>query len=627
MIRISKYDLLIVLLIWGVIGFSQDKPKKPVAVSKYPAVQNPNTSAESKLAAQYYRNQEYDKAARLYEKLYEKNPTYVNYTYYMYSLVQINEHNKAEKLVKKRMKKFSGKPRYMVDLGYVYISAEESAKGKKQFDNAINMLKPDKREIIDLANAFKSKRETDYAIKTYEHGRKLLNNAYPFHLELAAVYAQAQKYEKMFDEYLNLLEYDYNLVNTVQSKLQTALDDDPDNTKNDLFRRSLLKRIQRNPDDSYYSEMLLWFAVQQKDFETAFLQAKALDKRYREEGQRIFSLAQLSASNKDYDVAVEAYNYIINKGETNVLYLKSKVALLNVLLLKITDSYSYTPEELLELENDFKATLNEFGENPATLSLIRNMSHLQAFYLNNTQNAILMLNKAISIRNITTQQRAGCKLELADILLFSGEPWEATLLYSQVEKAFKHEPLGHEAKFKNAMLTYYIGEFEWAKAQLDVLKAATSKLIANDAMELSLLISDNMDVDSTYNVLSIYSKADLLVFQHKNIDAMQVLDSIITLYPGHPIVDEVLYKKAEILLSTGKFHEADTVLQQLITLFSYDILADNALFKLGDLHENYLNNQSKAMEYYQTLLTDYPGSLFSVEARKRYRRLRGDDVN
>jgi len=261
-----------------------------------------------------------------------------------------------------------------------------------------------------------------------------------------------------------------------------------------------------------------------------------------------------------------------------------------------------------------------------TLSLIRYLAHLHAFYLEKTPEAIGGLSNAIAMPNISKQQRAECKLELADILLFSGEPWEATLLYSQVEKDFKHDPIGHEAKFRNAKLTYYIGEFGWAKAQLDVLKAATSKLIANDAMALSLLISDNMDPDSTYKALSMFAKADLLMYRNKDDEALMVLDSVTLDYTYHPIADEVLFKKSEILLKNGRYDEADTLLSQVVEIFPYEILADNALFERAKLHDHYYNDPTMAMDLYQELLTSYPGSLFAVEARKRFRELRGDEL-
>jgi TolA-binding protein len=281
----------------------------------------------------------------------------------------------------------------------------------------------------------------------------------------------------------------------------------------------------------------------------------------------------------------------------------------------------------MALEQKYKNLLKELGKNPSTMPLLQNLAHLQAFYLDKTDEAIDLLEEAIKIPNVQTKLQAQCKLELADIYLFSGEQWEATLLYSQVEKAFKNEPLGHEAKFRNAKLSFYIGEFGWAKTQLDILKAATSKLIANDAMELSLLISDNTDADSNTTALSMYSRADLLVYRNQYDTALIVLDSLEKDFPGHPIIDDVLFKKAEISMKEGHFDKAANYYSSIIKDYTFGLLGDDATFNLAKLYENQLNDKTKAQQLYQDLMTNYPGSLYVVEARKRFRALRNDPVN
>ena len=356
-------------------------------------------------------------------------------------------------------------------------------------------------------------------------------------------------------------------------------------------------------------------------------QAKSIDRRLGEEGDRIFELAGLSLSNQNYNVAIEAYNYILKKGKNNHLYIESKIGLLTARYLKITDSYNFTQTDLVDLENDYISTLLEYGENASTIGVMKYLAHLQAFYLDKTEDAILLLNKTIIIPNANPSAIAECKIELADIMLFTNEVWEAKLLYAQVEKAFKNDPVGHLAKFKNAKLSFYIGEFQWAKAQLDVLKAATSKLIANDALQLSVLISDNIDMDSSTLALALYSRADLLLYRNKDEQALLVLDSIFELADWHPIFDEVWYKKAEIKIKQKDFEKASEYLTKIIDDYPYDITADNALFLLADLNENQFYNKEKALQLYERLLEDYPASVFTVEARKRFRTLRGDFVN
>ncbi|MBP6976891.1 MAG: tetratricopeptide repeat protein [Bacteroidales bacterium] len=615
------------MLLPAMMIFAQ-QPETNRIISRRPASTRPsNASNESQLAAEYYSQQQYDKAVVLYEKLYNENPSYVNYSYYYFSLIQLGRYNDAIKLVRKQIRAYPEKSRYLVDLGYIYQMSDEPARAQKEYEEALSRLPADRNAIVELAGAFQSRREIEYAIRTYKRGKELLGYSEPFYLEIGQIYEMEGKYEEMFNEYLNLIEVDPSRINIVQNRIQNNLASDPDGTKSELFRMVLLKRAQEFPDKIYYSEMLIWYSIQQKDFKTALIQAKALDRRFNEDGARVFEIGQLCTSNEDYDAAVDAFSYIVKKGESSGLYLSARIELLNASFLKSTSVYQPEQQVLLDMDQHFDQLLNELGYNGTTLSLMRNRAHLQAFYLNRQQDAIALLEIARQIKTLKPQQRAGIKMELADILLFSGQPWEATLLYSQVEKEFKYEPIGHEAKFRNARLSFYISEFQWAKAQLDVLKAATSKLIANDAMELSLLILDNMDEDSTYTVLGRYARADFLVFQNKDDQALTILDSLEQSCPGHPIGDDILYKKAQIKLREGKFHEADTILQELISRYPWDILADNALMMRASLMEDPFNDPARAMDLYQQLMVDYPGSLFVVEARKRFRELRGDVVN
>ena len=325
-------------------------------------------------------------------------------------------------------------------------------------------------------------------------------------------------------------------------------------------------------------------------------------------------------------MASDAYSYLIKKGKDGYYYLSSRIELLNVKYLKITGTGTYTREDLTGLEKEYNNTLNEFGKSSETIDLVKNLSHLQAFYLDQTEPAIALLQEALNITGIKPATIANIKLELADIYLFSGDQWEASLLYSQVDFAFKNDPLGAEAKFRNARLSFYIGEFEWARAQLDILKASTSKLIANDALSLSLLITDNLDDDSSTAGLNYYAKADLYLYRNKPDMALKTLDSIETLGTYHPLFDEVLYKKAQIMIQKKDYTEADTLLGKLIRFYPNDILGDDAMYIRAQLNENQMNNKQKALEYYQKLITDYPGSIFVADARKRYRFLRGDNV-
>jgi len=605
-----KYCLIIFSLIFFIntISFSQ-------------------TETDEQLAAQYFQNKEFDKAVVLYEKLYSKKQEYIYYNPFLNCLVGLKDYKKAEKIIKKQIKVHPLIPQYGVDLGYLYLAQGNETLAKEQFESLIKNAQQEKRYVIDLANAFLYRNETDYAIQTYLKARKLMKGGYPFNLELADIYDNQKEYEKMMEEYVGLLEFSTSYQDEVQNLLQTMLAEETDNNKSTALKNILLKRVQQNPDETFYSEMLLWYSIQMKDFETALIQAKSLDRRNSEDGKRVFNIARLAASNGYYDVAISAYQYITNKGSENYYFLNSKIEILDVKYLKITSATTYIVNDLEDIEKDYQSALKELGKSPSSISLMKNLAHIQAFYLDKSSDAIKLLYEALEFRNAQPQALAECKIELADILLMTGEVWEATLLYSQVEKAFKDEPIGHLAKFKNAKLFYYIGEFEWAKAQLDVLKAATSKLIANDAMELSLLINDNSEIDSTYKALGMYARADLLIFRNKLDDGLLTLDSLLAKYPNHSLSDEVYYKKADVYIKKGLNDSAVTCYQKIIDYYWYDILGDDAMFKLAALYEDVYKDSKKALDMCEKLMTTYPGSTYSVEAGSKYRALRGDSVN
>ena len=584
------------------------------------------TNTQRQLADQYMNNSEFEKAAAIYEDIYDQDPFGI-FPNYLRSIMALNDYGKAEKIIRKMMKKNPEILSFLVDLGYLYNVQGDMSKSRQQYQKAIKSLKPDQQQIFTLANAFVAKQEWDYALDTYMEGKRLLQGIYSFSFETAEIYYQKQDFKEMIEEYLNVLTENPAYIQNVQNILQARTAYDNDNSKNELLRVALLRRIQRNADQPVYSELLIWLFVQQKDFDSAFIQAKALDKRQKEDGGRLMSLGSLSASNLNYDASVKCYQYVIDKGDGYPYYVNARMELLNTMNRKITESNMYTFEDLIKLEADYQSTFNELGKNAQTAALVRGLAHLRVFYLNKTEDAILDLEATITFPGISRQVQAECKLELGDILLFTGNVWDSDLLYSQVDKAFKNDPLGQEAKFRTARLDYYRGDFLWAQAQLDVLKSATSQLIANDALRLSLLISDNVGLDSSEEVLMIFSRADLFIYQNKNDIALQIFDSLLMLFPGHSLTDDVWYKKAKIMDVKRNYASEDSLLTKIIEKFADGVLADDALFDRAELYERKLNDKVKAMELYQDLLTKYPGSVYCVDARKRFRTLRGDIIN
>ena len=581
---------------------------------------------ESQIAMQYYRNGEYEKAAEIYKRLYYTNRSHSYYQFYFKSLVNIKHYNEAEELVKEQIKFNKRNLAYRVDLGYLMQTQGQQTKAKNIYANAIKKLNPDQHQIIRLANAFLSNREYNFAEETYTQGKKLLKDTYGFESEMAQLYYYQRDYVRMVDQYLLLLKKSDQYLQMIQSRLQNAVHNDIDNSLKDILKGALLRELNTNPEQTSVSELLIWLYIQESDFEGAFVQARALDMRLNENGTRLIALARIATDNSNFSIAVDAYKYVIGKGKHLEYFYAARDEMLDVMFKRIKLGLDTKTEDVIRLEESYTSALTEMGTNAETVDMIKNLAHLKAFYLNKTAEAWFLLEDAVSMRGIDKMTKGQLELELADIYLADGKVWEATFAYARIEEYNKNNPVGADAKFRKGRLAYYIGNFEWAMAQLDVLKASTSKLIANDAAHLSLFIYDNTGWDSVETAMKIYSRADLYHYQSNDSMALIILDSVLSLFPNHVLADEVWFLKAKIFAENNKYQQAVYAYGKIIELYYTDILADKSLFALADLYENYLNDPTEAQNYYQKLLMDFPGSIFTVEARKRFRILRGDKL-
>lgn len=586
------------------------------------------TSTNDQLALQYYNNKEYDKAIVYYEKLYDKNP-YSYYEYYLTCLLKTDDKKKAEKIIKKQIKLLPESVSLYVDLGELYKLDNDLKKCEEQYQKAIKELPNDYNQIASLANAFKTVKQYDYAIQTFLKGAKYNNNSYPYFYEKAEIYKEKGDLKAMINEYLDALDFRESELVSVQNNLQNSLgyDDEKGGFNNPVLKQELQKRIQSNPSKTIYSEFLIFIQMQQKDFDGAFAQSKALDKRNKEDGFRLMELGKVCVTNEAYDVAEKCYNYVLDKGKDNYNYNQAYIESSNAQYDKIVKQRTYTKEDLVQLKTKLKTTITDFGVNQLTVPLMRKLANLEAYYLNDLAAAIDILSEASTAPGIEKMLQAECKLDLGDVTLITGNIWDASLLYSQVEKAYKYDPVGQEAKFRNAKLSYYNGDFNWSKAQLDVLKGATSKLIANDAMDLSLVIGDAINIDTNVVPLQMFSSADLLIIQNKMAEAIARLDSINIVFEEHSLADDIYYKKGIIFTKQGKTKEAIEAFQRVVDAYGEEIFGDDALFKIAEIYHYTLNDTAKAKDIYQEMLTKYPASVYTIEARKRFRKLRGDTIN
>ena len=575
-----------------------------------------------KLAKYYYNKGEFDKAEVYFAKAVKKYDSKSVFEQYVNCLIYQKKYDEAEKVVNKKVKKFKYDDFYKFQLANIYELTDRQDKANIIYQKMVDELPPIQNKITVLGREFVNRSKYDFALKTYLKGKEMIKKGYQFNIELADLYARQNKTELMIKEYLDLLDYSSTYLNITQTYLSRNIDFEEDPDQVEMLKNALLLRIQKNPNKTYYNQMLIWLYLQKKEFAGAVIQAKALDKRTKNDGSKVFEIGNVCKANKSYINARKAYKYVINLGPNKPYYLRAVQENLDVSFLELTQQSGFNKTELKLVATDYENALSELGKNQQTVEIMERLAKIYAFYLDEPKKAETLINEALKL-GLSPLQKAKLKVLLGDIYIVDDKIWDASILYMQVAKDFSEEPIGHEAKFKNAKVFYYDGEFEYAKAQLDVLKASTTKLIANDAMQLSLLLQDNLGIDTTQAPVMMFAKADLLLQQNKYNRALAQLDSIEAQYPFHSLVDEILFKKGEIYQKMQNWDKAIEFYNLVLTNYSQDILADDACYRIAHIYEYNLNDKEKAAEYYKKILFDFSGSLYTAESRKKFREIKG----
>lgn len=566
-------------------------------------------------ARNYAQHEDYKLAIASYSKLYDQSGQDADiYKEYLDVLLKAKEYKKAEQLVEQQLSAKQQHPILFVDLGRVYLAAGKEKKANEQFDRALNFIGGDDLLTTQMADAFKTIDQPAYAIKVYEKGIETIHAPFLYNKQLARLYAQTGDMDKALGALLYTGPQMPGTPDDTQSILLELLGNDP--KKLQQAQKALVKRINEQPENNYYSEILTWLYTQKNDWEGALIQIQAIDERNKESGERVLEFARNAGQQQQYDVALQALDAIMEKGKDQPMYAAASAERLNVLISKLRNNPFYKQEDITQLTRSYEIFFNDYPQYYNTETL-RDYAMVEAQYNDHPEKAIELLQKAVAQPGARREFAGWAKLQLGDYYVLAGKVWDASLTYSQVDKDFKEDMLGEEARFRNARLAYYRGDFEWAQGQLSVLKASTSELIANDALYLSILITENVTPDSNMVPLQRFAYADLLLFQNKDAEAIRVLDSIAAAFPKHPLNDDILMLRAKLAIKKRDYTLALTYLKQVYGQYDKDVLADDALFQTADIYERYLKQPDNARKFYEQLIIDYPGSTYVQTARVR----------
>ncbi len=579
-------------------------------------------SAQNKeLGYQFFSEQKYTDAIEELEKVYKTNTEQRVYETLLQSYIFLNKYNEGLKLVDKQLKNQAQNQALSVDKIHLLVLKNDSKSAEKTFKDLIKNFPDNQFKVIEVGNKLLAYKYYNWLEDYYTKGAKELKDIYSFSFELAELYFAQQKYDMMITSLLTALNYGDDYLEAVQNTISTYLYDDSDGSIKQIIFVNIQKKIQSHPNSTALLELLTWMHLQDLNFNRAYDYAIALDKRNGEQGKRIFDLANVARNNLQFDVAITAYNYLI-ENKDNFYQRLSKIELVKVLKQKVESKNILQENDILMLQKAYEKALKELGLNDQTAELQIDYANILAFYLKKNNDALVLLDDVIKNAKVKPQDKAQAKLIKGDILLFTGDVWEAVLLYGQVYSDYKNDAIGFDAKFKTAKAYYYTGDFKWAKTQLDVLKGATHKLIANDAIGLSILISDNLATDTIEEPLKLFAEADYLFYQKMYMEALEKLRWIPLQFPNHStLLDDVFYLKAKIYVYLQIYNEAIESLTNAIA--QDDLLVDESLMFLAEIYSNYLNQADKALECYEKVLTDFDDSVFVNEARTKYRLIRG----
>ena len=600
-----RHFILLILLTISSLSFSQEEDQNDFF-----------------LADTYYRQGEFEKATQIFKKLYDKSPFNTTYLSKLITCYQeSNNFKTAEDLLKERIKQDASKVYLYVFLGYNYEHQQQQELADSNYQKAINSLDKNPEYSNTIGNLFKFYNLLDDAILAFEKAMQQNPNA-NYNFQIAQIYGEKGDYQRMFESYLELVDKNKSYLSLVQRYASQYITDDSENETNILFKKTLLRKSVSNAKDEW-NILLSWLFAQQKEYGKALIQEKALYNRNAFDLAEIFSLGKLAFDNKDYETAKLCFDFISEKTS----FIDEKINT-NLHLAKIAVATKNPATEKL-----FESLFTEFGITEFTIKLQVEYADFLTFSKNDPEKARVVLEKALTFSRSKFDE-ARIKLKLGDVLVFSGNFNKALIYFSQIQTQLADDELAQEARYKVAQTSYFKGDFTWAKAQLKVLKGSTTQLIANDAVDLFLKITDNEPVDSIPSGLTQLAKAELLAYQNKDLEALAEIENLFTskeillngLVPGEVIYDDVLFFQAKLYIKQKRYENAILSLAEIIAADNQGFLTDDVYFIMAEIYNYNLNDIEKAKEYYQKIIFEQPSSIYLVEARNKFRKLRGDNL-
>lgn len=573
------------------------------------------SAQNEQLANNYFDRGEFEKALVSYEELLKAQAGNSNYFQRVIECYQqLQQFDKAEKALQERLDKYR-QSSLLIELGFNYQLQKNQEKANKYYNQAIDKIKKNAPEAYGIAYTFERKALFDYALLAYKTAIET-DPKLSFNFQMAMLYGQKGETDLMIETYL--LEAYQNPQNLpiIQNQLSRFMTEDGDENFNDTLKKALLIRTQKT-QDVFWNDFLSWYFVQLKEYGKAFVQQKAIYKRNPESFGNIVNLGEMAIADNDQDSAKEILTFVLENTNDLELLIQAHSYLMEMKIDHATD------KDYVVITAELDKLIKEFGVSPYTLPLLELEADFTAFHLNNPEKAKMILKNAMEMP-VNRYQMAELKMQLADILLLEEKYNQALIYYSQVGEDMAGDITGQEAQLKTAKTSYYKGDFEWASHQLKVLKSAASQLIANDALDMFLLISDNTVEDSTQVALKKFARADFLLYQNKKTASLAQFQLILKEHKGEEIEPVTLLRIGKTYEKMGDFAKALEYYNNIVTNHKESIYVDEALYYSAEIYNFNIIDTEKAKPLYEEIIFKHEDSIYFVDSRNKYRKLRGD---
>jgi len=569
-----------------------------------------------------------DKAREIYEDLYKRNPSNMQYFISLNRIyVSLKQYEASEKLINQRLLSSPQDINLYGLLGSTYYLTGDENKGFSIWEEGIKKVPDEPINYRIMANYAIERRAFEKAIDFLKRGKKLSDNALMFSFDLANLYSLTMQYREAAEEYLSIILKNPEQYQAVQNGILSYINKvDALIITTDVFDK---KRDENNINLSY---LLASLYIQGKMYERAYRIFSEIDSKLKSDGKELLYFAQSLYNDHQFVLAVRVFGDIIDKHPTSSIISNAKLGYAKTLEATIENinndasawkpfSFGKTgdPQKVDEIIAKYNEINNLYSHSEVANEALFRTGDLKYSKLNDLDGAKGIFNKLIAE---TPNSQFGIKSyeKLGDIYLEEGNLEKSKEMFKKlIQSSLIAENEKNYARFKEAKISFYEGNFPIGRDLITNIIQNYKDNNSNDALELSLLLN-TMANDSSN--LVIFANAELLSEQKKFSQAREKY-LIISQNPQAFVLQNLAkLRVAEMDLALDNYDSSMKLLQEIADEKEKNIYSDKALYLQGNIYQYAKKDIPKAIEIYESLLERFPNSIYLDAARESINKLK-----